>query len=147
MVKACRGRKVKSLWRADRRFPGHLNRRRSLSATPTVQVSMDGLSRCIPFPTLTLSAAARSIKRLSAVFRADVGCPEGASDPNVRGLGWSENGVDIYAFAQVTVSQSCGHQGDFRGFVVDMGREAIQQFYSERDAKQHFHSLLPRNMR
>jgi hypothetical protein len=80
-------------------------------------------------------------------FRTDVGCPAGAVDPNVRGLGWSENGADIYAFAQATVSQSCGQQGDFRGVAMSIAKGSLLSFYSEAETKAHFHNLLPYNMR
>jgi hypothetical protein len=80
-------------------------------------------------------------------FRADLGCPGGASDPNVRGLGWSKNGADIYAFAQATISQSCGQQGDFRGVAMSIAKGSVLSFYSEAETKAHFHNLLPYNMR
>ncbi len=80
-------------------------------------------------------------------FRVDEGCPSDAVDPNVRGLGWTENGADIYAFAQATVSQSCGQQGDFRGATVSLAKCSILSFYSEAETKAHFHRLLPYNMR
>jgi hypothetical protein len=80
-------------------------------------------------------------------FRADVDCPGVASDPNVRGLGWSENGADIYAFAQATVGQSCGQQGDFRGVVMSIAKGSVLRFYSEAETKARFHNLLPYNMR
>jgi hypothetical protein len=80
-------------------------------------------------------------------FRTGIGCLQTAVDPNVRGLGWSEGGTHIFAFAQATVNESCGQQGDFRGVVAGLAGETIEQFYSEADTKRHFHNLLPFNMR
>ncbi len=80
-------------------------------------------------------------------FRTDLGCSQEAVDPNVRGLGWSRSGGQIFAFAQAAVNEPCGQQGDFRGVTVDVTSGAIQKFYSETSAKEHFHSLLPYNMR
>jgi hypothetical protein len=80
-------------------------------------------------------------------FRADVGCSNQASDPNVRGLGWSDNGAEIYAFAQTTVSQPCGRPGNFRGMVINIAEDSVRRFYSEATTKLHFHDLLPYNMR
>jgi len=80
-------------------------------------------------------------------FRADVGCLQQAVDPNVHGLGWSHDGVTIFAFAQTTVNYSCGAQGDFRGVVIRFSEDAIQSFYSEPETKRRFHYRLPYNMR
>lgn len=67
-------------------------------------------------------------------FRTELGCPQKAVNPNVRGLGWSKGGDHIFAFAQSTVSESCGQQGDFRGMLIDLAGGTIQGFYSEADA-------------
>lgn len=87
--------------------------------------------------------------RLESVrrFRAQLRCRRMAIDPNVWGIGWSSDGAQIFAFAQATVNESCGHQGDFRGIVGQLDGEPIIEFYSESEAQQHFHDILPYNMR
>ena len=50
----------------------------------------------------------------TAAFRKSVGCPASTADPTVRGIGWSKDGRQVFAFAQATVDRSCGTQGKFR---------------------------------
>jgi hypothetical protein len=80
-------------------------------------------------------------------FRAEKGCSVKAFDPNVQGLGWSEDGALIFAFAQATVNNSCGQSGGFRGIAANLTGAPIRAFYSENEAKRNFHNLLPFNMR
>jgi DNA-binding beta-propeller fold protein YncE len=82
-----------------------------------------------------------------AAFRKAVGCPASAVDPNVRGLGWSKDGSELFAFAQSTVSASCGPQGTFRGVVLNLKTGSIEHFYPEATTRHLFHDLLPFNMR
>jgi hypothetical protein len=85
--------------------------------------------------------------RIVEVFRSQLRCSKAATDPNVRGLGWVKDGTSFLAFAQSTVSEPCGVQGDFRGFAVTVGTGAVSKIFSEKNAKAHFHNLLPFNMR
>jgi hypothetical protein len=80
-------------------------------------------------------------------FRMGVKCSSKANDPNVMGLGWSEDGASIFSFAQATVNESCGQQGDFRGAVADLAGDTIRTVYSEKETQRMFHNLLPFNMR
>lgn len=82
-----------------------------------------------------------------AAFRKSVGCPAGAADPNVRGIGWSADGSKVFAFAQSTVKDSCGVQGRFRGVVLSITNGKIVRFYSETETRLIFRDLLPGNMR
>jgi len=84
--------------------------------------------------------------QIVSTFRQQFNCPRAAVDPNVRGLGWEKDGASLLAFAQSTVSGSCGTQGDFRTFIVSLKAGEVRVF-SERDAKVRFHNLLPFNMR
>lgn len=86
-------------------------------------------------------------KHLATAFRKDVGCPATAADPTVTGIGWSKEGAEILAFAQATVDQSCGAQGDLRGAVLNSKTGAIERLYSEAQARRIFRDLLPHNMR
>ena len=85
--------------------------------------------------------------RIVQSFRNQIRCPKDAVDPNVRGLGWSRDGSLLFAFAQRTVSEPCEVQGDFRGAVVTVSDGSLREFYSETEAKAHFHDRLPYNMR
>lgn len=84
--------------------------------------------------------------QIVSIFRQQFNCPTAAVDPNVRGLGWEKDGASLLAFAQSTVSESCGAQGDFRAFTVNVKTGEVRVF-SERDAKARFHNRLPFNMR
>lgn len=84
---------------------------------------------------------------IAAVFRKDVGCSASAASPTVRGIGWSKNGVQIFAFAQATVNNPCGVQGDFRGVVLNLKTGSIERLYSEAETRRVFRDLLPYNMR
>ena len=86
-------------------------------------------------------------KLVAAAFRRAVGCPATAADPTVRGIGWSKNGAQIFGFAQATVNNPCGAQGDFRGVVLNAKTGFIEQLYSEAEARRVFRDLLPDNMR
>ncbi len=86
-------------------------------------------------------------ERVVRTFREEIKCSKGAVDPNVRGLGWSRDGEQLFLFAQATVSDPCGVQGDFRGAVIGVINGSISKFYSEVEAKSRFHDLLPYNMR
>jgi hypothetical protein len=81
-------------------------------------------------------------ERIVHLFREHINCSKEAADPNVRGLGWSKDGTHLFAFAQATVSEACGTQGDSRGVVVSLATGAVSQ-----EAKRHLHDLLPYNMR
>ena len=81
------------------------------------------------------------------LFRLQVKCFKDAVDPNVRGLGWSKDGALLFAFAQTTVSESCGTQGEFRGAAVTTTNGSVSRFYSESETRAHFHQILPYNMR
>ncbi|MGB8536642.1 MAG: hypothetical protein WCD57_09535 [Acidobacteriaceae bacterium] len=85
--------------------------------------------------------------RIVRLFREHIDCSKESVDPNVRGLGWSRDGTHLFAFAQTTVSEPCGTQGEFRGAVASLADRSISKFYSQAEAKQHFHDLLPYNMR
>lgn len=80
-------------------------------------------------------------------FRDEIKCAKDAVDPNVRGLGWSQDGTELFLFAQTTVSAPCGVQGDFRGAEIGLANDSIDKFYSETEAKSHLRNLLPHNMR
>ena len=80
-------------------------------------------------------------------FRKAVGCAASAVDPNVRGLGWSKDGHELFALAQSTVSRSCGPQGTFRGAVLNLRTRALEHFYSAAETRRVLHNLLPYNMR
>jgi hypothetical protein len=84
---------------------------------------------------------------VAAAFRKDVGCAPSAADPTVRGIGWSKDRAQIFAFAQATVDNSCGTQGNFRGVVLNPKTGAIERLYSEAQARRIFRDLLPHNMR
>jgi len=84
---------------------------------------------------------------VAAAFRNDVGCPVAAANPTVRGIGWSKEGTQIFAFAQATVENPCGTQGSFHGVVLNLGPESIGRLYSERETRRLFGNLLPHNMR
>jgi hypothetical protein len=86
-------------------------------------------------------------KLVAAAFRKDVGCSATAADPIVRGIGWSKDGAQILAFAQATVSNSCGTQGTFRGVILNLKTGSIERLDSEADARRVLHVLLPYNMR
>jgi hypothetical protein len=86
-------------------------------------------------------------KRIVGAFREQINCSKESVDPNVRGLGWSKDGTYLSAFAQTTVSEPCGVQGDFRGAVINVADGSVNKFYSQAEAKRHFHDLLPYNMR
>jgi hypothetical protein len=85
--------------------------------------------------------------RIVSLFRGQFNCSKAAADPNVRGLGWGKDGTSLLAFAQSTVSESCGAQGDLRGFAVMVGTGAVSRVLSEKETKAYFHNLLPFNMR
>ena len=86
-------------------------------------------------------------ERVVLAFRDEIKCAKDAVDPNVRGLGWSRDGTELFLFAQTTVSAPCGVQGDFRGAEIGLANDSIDKFYSETEAKSHLHNLLPHNMR
>ena len=82
-------------------------------------------------------------KLVAAAFRKDIGCSAAAADPTVRGVGWSKDGAQIFAFAQATVNNSCGTQGNFRGVVLNLKTGSIERVYSEVEARPVFRDLLP----
>ncbi len=86
-------------------------------------------------------------KLVVTAFRKAVGCPAAAADPTMRGIGWSKDGAQIFAFAQTTVNNSCGTQGDFRGVVLNLKTGSIERLYSEAETRRVFRDLLPQNMR
>jgi hypothetical protein len=86
-------------------------------------------------------------KLVATAFRKDVGCAAAAADPTVRGVGWSKDGAQIFAFTQATVNNSCGAQGNFRDVVLNLKTGSIERLYSESEARRVFRNLLPYNMR
>jgi hypothetical protein len=86
-------------------------------------------------------------ERVVRAFREEIKCAKDAVNPNVRGLGWSRDGTELFLFAQTTVSEPCGVQGNFRGAVISLANDCISKFYSEAEAKNRLHDLLPYNMR
>lgn len=82
-------------------------------------------------------------KLVAAAFRKDVGCPAAAADPDVRGIGWSRDGLQILAYAQATVNNPCGSQGDLRGVVLNAKTGSIERWHSEPEARRVFRALLP----
>jgi hypothetical protein len=93
-------------------------------------------------------AEAPSLKKLTVeAFRRDIRCPAAAADPAVWGIGWSKDGAQIFAFAQATVNNPCGDQGEFRGVVLNWKAGAIERWYSEAETRRFLRDLLPRNMR
>lgn len=86
-------------------------------------------------------------ERIVRAFREEIKCSKDAVDPNVRGLGWSRDGTQLFLFAQTTVSEPCGIPGDFRGTIINLADASVGKSYSEVEAKRRFHDLLPYNMR
>ena len=82
-------------------------------------------------------------KRVAATFRKDIGCPAAAADPAVWGIGWSKDGAQIFVYAQATVNNPCGSQGDLRGMALNVSTGAIEHRYSEPEARRVFRHLLP----
>jgi hypothetical protein len=82
-------------------------------------------------------------KIVVAAFRKDVGCPSAAADPAVWGIGWSKDGLQIFAYAQATVNNPCGSQDDLRGVVLNVKAGSIEHWYSEPEARRVFRDLLP----
>jgi len=85
--------------------------------------------------------------KVVSAFRGAIHCPSTTADPNVHGLAWSDDGSQIFAFAQSTIHESCGEQGTFRGVMLSMQTGAVEKFYSETISRRVFHALLPHNMR
>jgi len=82
-------------------------------------------------------------KLVSAAFRKDVGCSTTAADPSITGLGWSKDGAKIFVFAQATVHDPCGSQGDLRGVTLNVKAGSIERWYSERETRRVFRDILP----
>jgi hypothetical protein len=96
---------------------------------------------------LSISPAADFNRMLVAAFRSTLHCSAEAADPNVRGLGWSEDGSHLMVLLQATVHQSCGPQGTVRGAVLNLSAGTIQHFYGEADTRILFRLILPFNLR
>lgn len=86
-------------------------------------------------------------KLVVGAFRKSVGCSASTADPTVRGVGWSKDGTQIFAFAQATVNNSCGSQGGFRGVVLNLKTGSVERVYPEAETRRVFRDLLPFNMR
>lgn len=82
-------------------------------------------------------------KVIAAAFRKDPGCATSAADPAVWGIGWSKDGLQIFAYAIATVNNPCGSQGDLRGVVLNARTGSVDHWYSESDARRVFRGLLP----
>jgi len=93
---------------------------------------------------LELTAANRAAV---AAYRAHVGCPAEASDPALRGLGWSKNGRRALVLAQPSIHKPCGQPDAYMVMAVALEDGRVLQQYAAAEAAERFGALIPANVR
>jgi RHS repeat-associated protein len=92
--------------------------------------------------------ASKDLNRpLATSFKSLLNCGPRATNPNIKGVGWSRRGTRVFLVIQPTVHASCGTQGTFRGAIVDVDSGSAGELYSQRDAIRLFGAALAPEMR
>jgi len=86
-------------------------------------------------------------RMIAKAYKQENKCSDSSDDPNVWGLGWSEDGKKMYVMAQTIVGGTCGDTDSFRGYVVDVNTRSLQETLTTTQTKSRFRELLPKNMR
>jgi hypothetical protein len=84
---------------------------------------------------------------ITEIYRDRTRCSSAADNPNVYGVGWSEDGKTLYAIAQSTVNSPCGEPTRYLGFVVDAGSYKVKQVLSTQQTKAKLNRFLPQELR
>jgi len=84
---------------------------------------------------------------ITEIYRARNRCRKGTDNPNVYGIGWSEDGKLLYAVAQSTVNSPCGEPQRYLGFVIDVESSEIKQVLSTQQTKAKLDRFLPQELR
>lgn len=81
-----------------------------------------------------------------AAYRAHVGCPADASDPEVWGLGWSSGGDRAFVLVQSSIHQPCGQADRYMVMAVAANDGRVVEQVDTREAARRFASLIPGNV-
>jgi hypothetical protein len=85
-------------------------------------------------------------KKAVAVYRTQTKCSSAEAVPNVWGMGWSPDAIQIYLLVQATANSPCGEPGSFIGVSVRVADDSIVERLSEDETKRRFPTLLPRQV-
>lgn len=80
------------------------------------------------------------------LYRNQERCSRAAADPNVWGVGWSQDGSQLYILVQTTANAPCGKPGSFIGLTIKLADDAIVEQLSETGTKEKFRGLIPGEM-
>jgi len=94
---------------------------------------------------VTENRAAES--QAASIYRKRKRCAPSAADPNVWGLGWSEDSSTIYLLVQTTVNEPCGEPGSFMSMNVSASSGEVERVFSETETMNRFAALLPPELR
>jgi hypothetical protein len=82
-----------------------------------------------------------------AAYRAHVGCPADAFDPEVWGLGWSRDGRRALLLVQSSIHQPCGRADRYMVMAVAADDGRLLEQYDTAEAAERFAALIPANVR
>lgn len=82
-----------------------------------------------------------------AAYRAHVGCPAAAFDPEVWGLGWSRDGRRALVLVQASIHQPCGRADRYLVMAVAADDGRLLEQYDTAEAAGRFAALIPADVR